>query len=262
MAAEPGGDRLIPDELDILVPREAKRHDEGPSTADDPGRVGEHRAGAKINLSGLPRGKVEADSGFGRRFPLERRQQATHRRVTAGVAVFAFQGGENDDAGNALGMPGGNLVTPTFQAGNGGTGSLRRGQGGGDDGIVGQDAGALQPALGLGQAPQAGRIGPAHETALGNVAVGIALTHAHQSLSVVVHLDSPSAHRSSRQKIAEGTRGRVKFPRCPLATSPSWWLEYADHRLAHIRRSRGGSYTAITDWPNTPIIDWLIYAGR
>ena len=47
------------------------------------------------------------------------------------------------------------------------------------------------------QRPQGGRRAPPHETALGNIAVGIALTHAHQGLSVVVHFELPPAHQPS-----------------------------------------------------------------
>ena len=182
------------------MPREAEGHDEGPGAADDSGRVGKHRAGAEIDLSGFAGGKVQADGGFRERFPFQRGEHPAHRRVAAGVAVFALQDGVDDDAGNALGMPGGHPLAERFQAGNGRAGPLRGGQGAGNGDILGQRDGGVQPAPGAGQRPKGGRRTPPHETALGNVAVGIALTHAHQGLSVVVHFDLPPAHQPSGKK--------------------------------------------------------------
>lgn len=69
-----------------------------------------------------------------------------------------------------------------------------------EGGILRRREGGVQPALGAGQRPQGGRRAPAHETALGNIAVGIALTHAHQGLSLVVHFDLPPAHQLSSEK--------------------------------------------------------------
>ena len=66
MAAEPGGHRLIPDELDVLVTGEAKRHDEGPGPALPAGRMLKERPGSEIDLSGFARHERQADRGLGR----------------------------------------------------------------------------------------------------------------------------------------------------------------------------------------------------
>ena len=62
VAAEPGGHRLVPDELDVLVAREAQGHDEGPSTAHRAGSVGQQGAGAEIHLGRFARNKDEPPS--------------------------------------------------------------------------------------------------------------------------------------------------------------------------------------------------------
>ena len=110
--------------------------------------------------------------------------------------------------------------------------------------------GASQPCVG-GQCPQARGLGPAHQPGAGNVAVGVALAHAHQDLSVLKHLESPAAHRSpSRAKSREGNgAASIRDARPPLT-----WLLYADQPLAPLRRSRRGSIM--------PIRTWLQYADH
>lgn len=59
MTAEPGRHRLVPDKLDVLVPREAKRHDEGPGAAWSTGRVLQERAGTEIDLGRFAGGEAQ-----------------------------------------------------------------------------------------------------------------------------------------------------------------------------------------------------------
>ena len=61
VTGEPGSDRLIPDELGVLVPRPAQGHDEEPGLAQLAGaRIRQERSGAEVHLRGLPRGKGQA----------------------------------------------------------------------------------------------------------------------------------------------------------------------------------------------------------
>ena len=53
MSPQPGRDRLVPDELDVLVSREGKRHHERPCAPEHAVGVGQHRAGAEIHLCGF-----------------------------------------------------------------------------------------------------------------------------------------------------------------------------------------------------------------
>lgn len=109
------------------------------------------------------------------------------------------------------------------------------------------------PAAFAGQAAQAGRRAPSHETAACNVAVRIALPHAQQGLSVVVHFDLPFTHHVPRKKVVEGSDEWVKsempvayFFRAGGSNTPIiLWILYADHGLAPLRRSCAGSYTPI-----------------
>ena len=61
--------------------------------------------------------------------------------------------------------------------------------------------------------------------------LGIALAHAHQDLSVLEHLESPSAHRGlpgvKHLRKASGCCSIRDARHCLIQ-----WLQYADHRLA------------------------------
>ena len=107
-----------------------------------------------------------------------------------------------------------------------------------------------------GQGSQMGGGSTAHQAALGNVAVRIALPHAQQGLSVVVHFDLPFTHHVPRKKVVEGSDEWVKsempvayFFRAGGSNTPIiLWILYADHGLAPLRRSCAGSYTPILKW--------------
>ena len=61
VATQPGRHRLVPDELDVLVAREAQRHHERPGAPDDAIVVGQHRAGTEVHLRRLGRRERQRD---------------------------------------------------------------------------------------------------------------------------------------------------------------------------------------------------------
>ncbi|MBK7815012.1 MAG: hypothetical protein IPJ52_12295 [Rhodocyclaceae bacterium] len=196
-------------------------------------------------------GEDEPDGGVRRRFPLQRTEHAAHRRVAAGVAVLAFQCRVNDDAGDALIEPGGDLVAPRRQAGNRGAGPPRAGQRAGDGLVIRQRPFVGQPATVNRQGPERRCAAPAHQPTPRNIPVGVTLTHPHQSLSLVMHFEFPPAHRPSGEKAGKATDATLKIPKCPLLLL-SHWIHYADQQMAPICRSLTGSIT--------PIMRWLLYA--
>jgi len=66
--------------------------------------------------------------------------------------------------------------------------------------FVGQWRLGLQPALRLGQLAPLPGFTPAHDPGFGDVPVGVALAHAQQGLSVVMHLELLRAIPASGQK--------------------------------------------------------------
>ena len=81
-------------------------------------------------------------------------------------------------------------------------------------------------------------------TRAGDLALGVALAHAHQGLAVLVHLDAPAGHRlpPAEQKRQQGSDGPVKVE------------TFVRGEVAPLRRSGAGPYV--------PIRDWLQCAGR
>lgn len=62
MAAQPGGDGLVPDKFDVLVTRETERHNEGPGPAQTAVWVLKMGAGAEIHLRRITRCKAQSAS--------------------------------------------------------------------------------------------------------------------------------------------------------------------------------------------------------
>src|SRR5437773_11268683 len=88
MQAAPGLDRLVEDELGVLVSTERQRHHEDPRAAHAAALGIEELAGvAEVHLRFLTRQDFEAQRGVasGRREPA---QKALHRGVAAGEAVL------------------------------------------------------------------------------------------------------------------------------------------------------------------------------
>jgi len=102
VAGEPGLDRLVADELDVLVAAPRQSHDEEPGLEARPGHhVGHHRAGAEVDLGGFARFEIEATGRRRRGARVDRLQQAPDRGVAPRVAVVPDQGGVNRRPGNA-----------------------------------------------------------------------------------------------------------------------------------------------------------------
>jgi hypothetical protein len=88
MAPEPSCDRLVPDELDVLMSREGKRHHERPRAPQHAVGVGQHRAGTEIDLRRFAGRKAERHGGLGRTVRVDRNDHAINRRIAAGIAVL------------------------------------------------------------------------------------------------------------------------------------------------------------------------------
>ena len=176
--------------------------------------------------------------------------------------MFALEYRVHDDAGNALAQPPRDAFPVRFEAGYRRNGAPSGRQSFGNRRIVGRWQVCGEPTAFGGQASQTGRRAPPHEAASRNIAVRIALPHAQQGLSVVVHFDLPSTHHFPRKKVAEGSDEWVKSE-MPVAyffsggganTPIIVRILYADHGLAPLRRSCTGSYT--------PILKWILCADR
>ena len=82
-----------------------------------------------------------------------------------------------------------------FGAGDGAAGTPRGPEGERDLEVLGQRLRGVEPAALQGERTQLRSLRPTHQARTLDVAVGFALAHAHQNLSVLKHLDSPAAHR-------------------------------------------------------------------
>ena len=105
------------------------------------------------------------------------------------------------------------------------------------------------------------RLAPTHELRARDVAVGIALAHAHQDPSVLKHLESPSRHRlpsrakSSERSLRPSIRDALQPPQlAPICRKPAGsiapktqWLQYAENGLAPLCRKPSGSITPKDD---------------
>jgi len=194
VATQPGGHRLVPDELHILMAAVGQRHHERPGAPGLAVGVDERGAGAEVNLGGIAGLEVQAAGGLRRQLIADVGHQPAHGRVAACPAVLALQRGVDGRARDALLDPGAKLRTMRLQRGNGGAGLARAAQRGGDGGVVGQRLRQVQPARRGGDAPPLRGLGPAHDLRRGDVAVGVALAHAQQGLSIVMHLEIPARH--------------------------------------------------------------------
>jgi hypothetical protein len=156
--------------------------------------VHEEGTSAEVHLRHLGRGELQAAGDFHGQLLAQARHQTAHGRVAARPAVPALQRQVDGRAADALLEPLLHRGAVGLQAGDGGGGAPGGRQRLGDGLIAGQRAGRLQPAL-LGRhgAPVAG-LAPAHDPRGRDVAVGVALAHAQQGLTVVVHLESPARH--------------------------------------------------------------------
>ena len=251
MTAEPGGDRLIPDELDVLMAREAQRHHEAPGTPQLATRgIEQEGSGAEVDLRCLAGRELQAYGGL--RWPccVERLQHPPHRRVAAAVAVLATQRRMDRHAGHALLDPPCDESAEWFDGRHGAARALRPTDHGRDVAVRRQRRVGNEPAVPLGKCAQGGHLRPPHQASARDVAIGIALAQAHQNRSILEHLDSPSRHRLSPQKIRERSGSARQFEMSVIPSTGSNmpisdWLHYGDHQVAPICRSRRGFYVPI-----------------
>ncbi|KIN89351.1 hypothetical protein PO78_1561 [Thauera sp. SWB20] len=161
--------------------------------------------------------------------------------------MLTLERGVDHHAGDALREP---LLDQRPVRGNRGLGrrrQLRLPERGGDLGVLGQGPLRIEPALGASQLAEPGRLAAPHQFRARDLALGIALAHAHQGLAVLVHLDAPAGHRLPP---AEQKGSRIAMDRSRSRRPSEWkWLHYADPALASMCRSATGSNMPITDWP-------------
>jgi len=235
VAAEPGCDRLVAHDLGVLVARPAQRHHEHPGLEHLAGvHVGDLGPGAEVDLRGL--GRIEVQAHRRAHLGLRRSQllpEAPHRGVAAGVAMVATQPRVHRRALQPLRAPLANQRGERHQRRDRARCHARWRQRRAQHRVVGQRLRRIQPAHLLGALAQLADLLAAHQPRPRDVAIGIALAQPHQNLSILEHLESPSAHRTPPDK-----SGSVR----PWSSNP------AQPTLAPICRSSGGAITPILTW--------------
>jgi len=110
MAAQPGSNFLVGDDLSVLVPAVGKGHNKGPGGDDLPGiDIDDRGAFAKIHLSGFTGFKVQ-DRGKLRVISLELGQKAAHTGVATLETIFAYKGGVDGGSLDTVLAPGGDFI--------------------------------------------------------------------------------------------------------------------------------------------------------
>ena len=209
VAAAPGGDGLVEDELDVLVAAVRQGHHERPGAAQ----------AAVVGIEQQPR-RAEVDLGLlaGRGLDPERRargrrlhppEEPLHRRVAPGEAVLFDEELEDGLALHALLAPAHHLVPERGHAGL----FLRRALALGRAEQRGQRRRVRQVArqqpVTFGPAPVAGHGVPAQSQLPGDPALRLACAESAEHFAYIGHLTPPSSHRrhlrvgSSRRQIAD-----------------------------------------------------------
>jgi len=201
MTAEPGRHRLIPDELDVLMPREAQRHHEAPRTPLlAASGVDQERPGAEVDLRRFTGCELQPHGGFGRPRRAERLQHSPYCRVAAAVAVLAAQRGMDRDASDALLDPPRNERAKRLDRRHGAARTPCAADQCRNLAVRRQPRVGDEPVVLDRQCPQDGHLRAAHQASARDVAVGIALAQAHQDRSILEHLDSPARHLAPPRK--------------------------------------------------------------
>ena len=104
----------------------------------------------------------------------------------------------------------------------------------------------VQPARAAVRCAATARPWVAHDLRCGDVAVGVALAHAQQGLSIVMHLEIPARHLCVPGQKARRVEMAWLWFETPV--NRTGWPLYADPTLAPIRRSRTGSITPVSQW--------------
>ena len=163
MAAQPGGSTLVPDELDVLVAREAQGHHERPGPPEFVIRVHEHGAGTEVHLDCLARCEVQATTGLWWFAASDVGQDTAHGRVAAAPTLFALERGEDGDTADALVCPALNALTLRSQTGNSGAGTFGLVQRGGNLRVLWHDCSGIKPIALKPELTQARRRASAHD---------------------------------------------------------------------------------------------------
>lgn len=125
---------------------------------------------------------------------------------------------------------------------------------------------ALEPAMLLSQRAQGGELASPHIARACQLTVRVAVAHAYEDMSILVHLDSPSAHcclpeayfpSSLAGNVHHKSRCPFRSP-APICRKPAGsfmpetqWLLYAENSPAPLCRKSIGSYTPKDD--NHPV---------
>lgn len=253
MAGQPRLDRLIQHDLGVLMTRPAQRHHEEPCLEQNPGLMHKHRTGAEVDLCGVRRRELQDRRRSRAALGLQVQQEAPHCRIAARIAVVALKRAEDRRALHVGVKPAAHQIAKRFNRGDAATRQLRIAS---EDrcqfGVVRQGPTGIEPAPSERDLPDGLQLPTPHQACAGNVAVGIALTHARQNLSILKHFEPPSTHRPSGQKARRYRVAEIRNAFRATArqnTEPATWLNYADPAVAPIRRSSSG--------PIAPIMHWL-----
>jgi hypothetical protein len=208
--------------------------------------------GSKSSRQVVSGGSLAADVG----------QQPAHGRVAACPAVLALQRGVDGRARDALLDPGAEQLAVRLQRGDGGAGLAGLPSAAAMALVVGQGCAASSQPCSVASSPLAALRRPMRRAA-SDLAVGVALAHAQQGLSVVMHLESPARHLwpsgQKAQRVETASRsirgavnglapaGSYTPIRTGSITAITPWLHYAGQRLAPTCRSRSGSYMPVGD---------------
>ncbi len=257
MTAQPGRHRLVPDELDVLVAREGERHDERPGAPRYTMSIGQQRPGAEVHLGRLGGLEVQPDRCRRGLALADGCDQAVNRRVAAGKAVVATQGCVDRDTLNALSVPGADELLPRCHRRNGRASAARLPDYLRQFRIGGHRRVGLEPAVQLRQLAKRRHLLAAHQATAVHYPVGVALAQPNQDLSVLKHLESPAAHRSTPSVKLTGwwTDRTIGFETLSMLLSglnmpKSHWPDYAEigaGSLACICRKPTGLITVKDD---------------
>jgi len=172
----------------------AQRHHESPGAPGRALRVHEDGASTKVHLRGLARGKAQAYSHIGGDLIAQLVQHAHDGRVASAVGMFALECGVDGAALHAGVKPTFDHLAMWLNTGDSGAGPTALTHRAGDGLVVGDLRLRIKPALLLRHRAQHCQLVAPHQPRAGQLAYGIARAKAHEHLSVMKHLESPTTH--------------------------------------------------------------------
>jgi hypothetical protein len=245
VAPEPGCNRLIPDNLCVLVPAPAKRHDKDPGRdLLSRGRIHDRRPLAKVHLSGLCRLELEDDCRIRARL-IEALKKPAYRGVASREPVFSHQGLMDGSARDPLLQPAADVLLvgsdKRYLMGLGWLAAHDSRNGG----IIREGTVRGEPALGEGDCSYLGDLGATHEPGPGDPSVGFSHAHPGDDLPILVHLEPPVAHRCTSWLRVWNPGDYTMVSRSPR---PQTWPDHRDYQVAPLSRSQSGPIRAIPGW--------------